>query len=177
MHIILGILALGASAYFLIMRARRGAEMASELLDVADDIRAAARRFGFRRQHNQHPIESVDSTNLALGALATAFIELDDLPTSEARKTLESALQTHTLMTAQESEEVMVLGRWLVSECGTAVFAVPRLAKKLRALDKGGTGFAQFMAVIQDVAAEQSEGLSQRQKEALDEIKTAFRLR
>jgi hypothetical protein len=177
MHIILGILALAASAYFLIMRARRGAEMASDLLDVADDIRAAARRFGFHKKYNQHPIESVDTPNLALGALATAFIELDDLPTAETRENLQNALQEHALMTRQESEEVMVLGRWLVFECTGAVSAVPRLAKKLRELDKEGAGFAQLMSVLQEVAAGQSQGLSQRQKEALEELKTVFRLR
>ena len=82
MHILLGILGLATAAYFLIIRARRGAEMASEVLDVADDIRAAARRFGFRRQHNQHAVDSIDDPVLAIAGLGTAFIALDDLPTT-----------------------------------------------------------------------------------------------
>jgi hypothetical protein len=76
MHIILGIIGIATAAYFLVMRARRGAEMATELIDVADDIRAAARRFGFRRKYQQHAVDSIEDARLAIGGLATAFIAL-----------------------------------------------------------------------------------------------------
>ena len=44
MHIVLGILGLLTAVYIFVMRARGAAEMTHELLDIADDVRAAARR-------------------------------------------------------------------------------------------------------------------------------------
>lgn len=173
MHIVLGLIGLATAAYFLVVRARRGAEMAGELMDVADDIRAAARRFGFRRHQNVHPVETIEDPRLAIGAIATAFIALDDLPTAEARDTLDLHLRRHLDLTAEDAQEIEVLGQWFVSECGGPLMAVPRLAKKLHGLDAGGAGFQTLMAIIQGLAG---DGLSTRQSEALHDIKNAFRL-
>ncbi|WP_299687306.1 hypothetical protein [uncultured Tateyamaria sp.] len=172
MHIILGIIGLATAAYFLVLRARRGAEVASDMVDVGRDVAAAARRFGFRRRYNQHPVDSVDEPNLAIAALATAFIALDDLPTAEDRKRLDIALRKHLDLDASGAEEIEVLGQWLVSECKGAEPAVPRLAKRLNKLD-GGASFGTLMEVIQTAAR---TPLSQRQTAALHDIKTAFRL-
>ncbi len=173
MHIILGLIGLATAAYFIVVRARNGAQMAGELMDVADDIRAAARRFGFRRRQNVHPVETIEDPRLAIGAIATAFIALDDLPTAEARGQLDKQLRQHLNLSAEEAQEIEVLGQWFVSECGGPLMAVPRLAKKLHALDSGGTAFQTLMAVIQGLAG---DGLSTRQSEALHDIKNAFRL-
>ena len=173
MHIIAGILGLAVAAYFIILRARRGAEVASDVMDMAGDVAAAARRFGFRRRYNTHPVDSVEEPHLAIAALATAFIALDDLPTADDRKRLDIALRKHLDLDAKGAEEIEVLGQWLVSECNGAEAAVPRLAKRLNKID-GGTSFTTLMEVIQTAAR---PPLSQRQTEALGDIKTAFRLR
>lgn len=176
MHIILGLIGLATAAYFLVIRARNGAEMATELLDVADDIRAAARRFGFRRQRDLHPVESIDVPRLAIGGLASAFIALDDLPTSDTRSVLDVQLRKHLHLNAAEAEEIEVLGQWFVSESGGPTSAVPRLSKKLHQLDANGASFADLMAILQGIA-QAGPGLSQRQSDALDDIQRAFRLR
>ena len=172
MHIIIGIIGLATAAFFLILRARRGAEVATEMMDVGRDVASAARRFGFRRRYNQHPVDSVEEPNLAIAALATAFIALDDLPTADDRKRLDIALRKHLDLDASGAQEIEVLGQWLVSECSGAEPAVPRLAKRLNRLDSGAS-FGTLMEVIQTAAR---TPLSQRQTTALHDIKTAFRL-
>ena len=172
MHVILGIIGIATAAYFLVLRARRGAEVASDVMDMAGDVAAAARRFGFRRRYNQHPVDSVEEPNLAIAALATAFVALDDLPTQEDRKRLDIALRKHLNLDASGAQEIEVLGQWLVSECNGAEPAVLRLAKRLNKID-GAASFATLMEVIQSAAR---APLSQRQSAALHDIKTAFRL-
>lgn len=172
MQIVLGILGLAVAAYFLVLRARLGAEVASDVMGMAGDVAAAARRFGFRRRYDQHPVESVDEPNLAIAALATAFVALDDLPTAEDRTRLDIALRKHLNLDASGAEEIEVLGQWLVSECKGAEPAIPRLAKRLYKID-GGASFATLMEVIQSAS---KTPLSTRQSEALNDIKQAFRL-
>lgn len=175
MPFLLGLLGIATAAYFLVIRARRGAEIATELMDVAGDVRAAARRFGFRRRTNVHPVDSIDDTNLALGGLATAFFELDELPTADARKALDRQMRAQMGLDADATQEIAVLGHWFVETCGGAQAAVPRLAKRLYTLDKGAS-FATLMAVIQGTVQQTGQDLSIRQREALDDIKRAFRL-
>lgn len=172
MPVVLGIIGIVTAAFFLVLRARRGAEVASDVMDMASDVAAAARRFGFRRRYDRHPVDSVVEPNLAIAALATAFVALDDLPTQEDRKQLDIALRKHLNLDASGAQEIEVLGQWLVAECKGAEPAVPRLAKRLNKID-GGASFGTLMEVIQSAAR---PPLSHRQTAALQDIKTAFRL-
>ncbi|MEP1520750.1 hypothetical protein [Ascidiaceihabitans sp.] len=175
MPFILGLIGLATAAYFMVIRARRGAEMASELMDVASDVRAAARRFGFRRKQNIHPVDSIDDPKLALGALSAAFMALDDLPTQDGRTALDAQLRKHLELDSQQAQEIAVLGQWFVETCGGADAAVKRLSKRLYALDKGQS-FGVLMAVIQGTIHSTGHPLSTRQSEALVDIKRAFHL-
>ncbi|MBM2291332.1 hypothetical protein JQX09_05400 [Sulfitobacter pseudonitzschiae] len=176
MPILLGLIAVGMGVYFFLLRVRRGSAMVAEVIDMASDARAAARRFGFKRRTNVHPVDSIDDPNLALGALATAFLELDDLPTRDARAALNLQLRTHGIAPdAEAAQEIAVLGHWFVQTCGSAQAAVTRLARRLYKLD-GGASFPTLMTVLQATAQASDSGLSKRQIEALDEIKRAFRL-
>lgn len=177
MHILLAILGLATAAYFLVMRARRGAEMASELMDVADDIRAAARRFGFQRRYDQHPVDNIEDPRVAVSGLANAFLNLDDLPTADARAVMNVQLRKHLDLDATAAQEIEILGQWLVTECGSAQQAIPRMSKRLNRLDQSGQNFDALMAVIQAVAKAQAGGISPRQTEALQDIQKAFRLK
>lgn len=172
MHIIIGIIGIATAAYFLIMRARNGAEMATELMDVAQDVASAARRFGFRRRQNVHPVDSIEEMNVAIGALGTAFIALDDLPTQEGRAQLDVALRKHLNLDGPAAQELEILGQWLVEQCSGPVPAIPRLAKRAHAIG-GADAFTPLMQVIQTAA---TPPLSTRQTEALDDIKRGFRL-
>ncbi|QLQ20376.1 MAG: hypothetical protein HZT43_19915 [Exiguobacterium profundum] len=49
-----------AAGYYFWRRSRNAANIATELMDVASDVRLAARRFGFKRQADIHPVEAVE---------------------------------------------------------------------------------------------------------------------
>ncbi|AXI46036.1 hypothetical protein C1J03_08420 [Sulfitobacter sp. SK012] len=174
MPILLGLIGLAASAYFVIVRVKRGAEMASGLMDAAQDVRGAARRFGFRRQGNQHPVEAVEDPNLAVAALATAFMQLDDLPTADARRALDVALRCHLNLDGDTAQEIEVLGHWLVEQCGGAAPAFSRLSKRLHKLDEGAS-FPTLIEILSEVTSAGSKGgPSTRQSEALTDLAHVF---
>jgi hypothetical protein len=175
MPILLGLLAVIGGAYFWYVRMRGAAEMTQELAGVASDVMAAARRFGFRRRLNLHPVESVDDPNLAIAALGIAYLELSGLPTAEDHATLLRAMQSHCWQDIAMAEESLILGRWLVSESQGPVMAVPRIARRLARIDRKGA-FEPLMAVLKDLAAAKDGRVSDKQREALDEIARAFKL-
>ena len=175
MPVLLGLLGAVAVAYFWIMRARNAAEMTHELAGVASDVMAAARRLGFRRRYDLHPVESVEEPNLALSSLSLAFLELSGLPTAEQHSALTRSLQSHTEQSLTEAEESLILGRWLINECNGAEPAITRLSRRLAKLDRAGA-LEPLMAVLKDVAVAGSGETSAKQKEALAEIARQFRI-
>ena len=175
MHIIIAIIGIAISAYVWMNRAQRASHVAGDLINAAADVKNAARRFGFRRRANQPPVEGIDDPKLAIGGLAVAFLEMDDLPTAEARAKTDHALRKHLDMDGETAQEVTVLGRWFVEECQGPVQAFPRLAKKLKALD-GANSFQPMMAVLADITAATGATPSARQSDALAQIARIFRL-
>jgi hypothetical protein len=175
MPVIIGLLGLLAAAYFWTMRARNAAQMTHELADVASDVMAAARRLGFRRRTNLHPVESVDDAKLAIGALGVAFLELGGLPSTEEQDALMRALQSHLGDDAKQAEETLILGRWLVNESGGPQQAITRIGRRLAKIDRAG-GLAPLMAVLNEVGLAARTGLHDRQKDALAELARAFRV-
>lgn len=176
MHIILGLIGIATAAYFLVIRARNAAHVASDLSDMARDVRSAARRFGFRRKTNIHPVETIEDPNLAIAAIGTAFVEMDDLPTREQRDALSTALRDRLNMSATDADESLILGHWFVSECHGPETAVPRLSRKLYKLD-GQDSFDSLLAVVTASAQAGSGALNDKQRDALEEIRRAFRIR
>lgn len=73
-------------------------------------------------------------------------------------------------------EELTVLGRWFMTECGGVSPAVTRLSRRLQKLG-GAEWIEPLMEVIKAVATASETGLSPTQAEALDDIKRAFRIR
>jgi hypothetical protein len=138
MPIIMGILATALAVYFFVIRARNAADMATDLVNVAGDVKAAARRFKFSRKHNQHPVDSIEDPEMAVAALGYAYANMDKLPT----------------------------------ECGGAQPAITRLSKKLFKLGSNDS-FQQVMEIIKMVSKDE---LTVHQKEALHDMKRAFRI-
>jgi hypothetical protein len=163
-------------AYFWVQRARNAADAANELVGVAQDVMAAARRFGFRRRHDLHPVESLDDPDVAIAGAGIAFLELGGLPTAEQQDKLIVSLQSHLGQSHNKAEEAVILGRWLVAESGGAQQGLERLTRRLYKL-RGNQTFQPLMAVLKDVAAAGREGaVSSRQREALEEIAVLFRI-
>ncbi len=175
MPVLIALAGIAAAISFFVLRARHAAQAGAELLDVANDVRLAARRIGFRRKADLHPAETIEDPNIAIASIATAFLEMDDLPTADQRTALTRRLVPALDISAEDAGELMVLGRWMVGECGGPDAAVSRLGRKLYRLS-GSDGFEPLMAAVQAVAQSGSGNLSQRQSEALDDIKRAFRI-
>lgn len=175
MPALLGLLGAIAVAYFWFVRMRNAAEITHELADVASDVMAAARRLGFRRRYDTHPVESVDKPDLALSALSLAFLELAGLPTAEQHAALQRSLQSNTGQSLKDTEESLILGRWLINECNGAEPAITRLSRRLAKLDRAGS-LEPLMAVLKDVTLAGSGETSARQKDALAEIARAFKI-
>ena len=171
MPVVIAILGALAAVYFFMIRAKNAKDMAQDVLGTADDVLTtvlnAPRRIRFRRQTNQHPVESIDDPRLAVAALASAFVELDDLPTSDQRQMLMVQLRSVLRADAVEAEEMAVLGRWLVGQCNGPTEAITRIGRRLYKLDQAGS-LEDLTRILNGVAGEQ--GLSEHQREALQEI-------
>jgi len=174
MPVLIALAGIAIAALVWYQRARIARDMVGDLSNVATEVRLAARRFGFRRKTNIHPAESIEDTRLAVATIATAFIELDDLPTQEQRQRLTIQLRKVFQTDAGGAEELEVLGRWLMNECHGPVATITRMSRKLFKL--GGSAEAKpLMAVLGGLVGE--DGPSHRQQEALDEIRIALRPR
>lgn len=174
MPVILALIGAATAFYFLVIRARNAADMATDMMDMANDVRLAARRFGFKRRTNLHPVESIDDPKLAVAAIALSFLELNDLPTQDQRNAMIRQAQSTLGISKDDADEMMVLGRWLMSECGGPDQAISRISRKLQRID-GANSFDALMALIKAVVP--TDGLNDRQRDALGDIKRAFRIR
>jgi hypothetical protein len=164
------------AAYFWVQRARMAAEATHELAEMAQDVLAAAKRFGFRRKLNLHPVESLEDPDIAIAGAGVAFLELGGLPTADQQDRLIASLQSNLGQSHSKAEEAAILGRWLVAESGGAQQGLERLTRRLHKM-RGMQGFQPLMAVLKDVAAAGRDGsLSPRQSEALEDIARLFRI-
>jgi len=175
MPVILAVIGAVTAVLFFVIRARNAAGAATDLIDMANDVRLAARRFGFRRRTDIHPAESIEDPHIAIAGIASAFLELDDLPTSDQRSALTRAMADTLNLARQDADELTILGRWMADECGTADAAVSRLARKLVRL-AGQDGFAPLLTILNATLTASSTSINTRQKEALDDVKRAFRI-
>ena len=111
---------------------------------------------------------------LATSAIALAFLELNDLPTQDQRDAMVLQTQSTLGVSKADAEEMMVLGRWLMNECGGADPAISRISRKLQRID-GAHSFDALMTLIKSVLPD--SGLNDEQGDGLDDIKRAFRIR
>ena len=176
MPVLLGLLAAAAGVIFWIYRARDVAHAAKDLGDMAGDVMSAARRFGFRRRYNEHPVDSLQDQDVAVAGAGVAFLEMAGLPSSQQQAALLVSLQHHLNVSHDRGQEAMILGRWLMSECGGAQPRFARLTRRLAKLSELER-FEQLMAVLRDVSAAGGGSLVPLQKDALAEVARAFKLR
>ncbi|WP_208352436.1 hypothetical protein [Pseudaestuariivita rosea] len=161
--------------YFFVLRSRNAANIAGDIFDAALDVKNAARRFGFKRRANTHPVEDIDDPKIAIAALAVSFLELDDYPTQEHRNALHRNLQSVLSMSDKDAEEMTVLGRWLMNQCGGADQAVSRLSRKLYKMT-GGEAFTPLLTVLRDTLSTNGDDMNDKQRDALDDVKRAFHI-
>lgn len=139
--------------------------------DVATTLKNAPRKLAFRRQTNAHPVEGIDDSRIAIGAIAQAFVELDDLPTKEQRDLVHVMLRSKLRCDEEQAQEIEVLGRWLIEQCKGPSQAITRLSRRLFKID----GDASW-EIIQDILSGLVSGeLSPKQVDGIDDIRRALR--
>ncbi|MDU8928974.1 hypothetical protein RXV86_16390 [Alisedimentitalea sp. MJ-SS2] len=175
MPVLLAIVGAITAVLYFVIRARNAADAAGDLIDMANDVRLAARRFGFRRNADIHPAESIEEPSIAIAGIASAFLELDDLPTSEQRSALTRSMGKTLNLSKQDADELAILGRWMASECGSPDAAISRLSRKLVRM-AGQDVFTPLLSIVNATLTASSTSLNTQQKEALDDVKRAFRI-
>ncbi len=172
---IMSLLAIAVAGYFWMNRARNAAHLAGDLADMAQDVLGAARRFGFRRQANIHPVDGLEDANVAVAALGIGYLELGGLPRAEQQEALVRALQQTLSLSHQAAEEAVILGRWLITQCGGPGPGMDRIGRRLWKL-QGARSFDPVMTVMKAVADSGGGATSVRQKEALDAVARTYRV-
>ncbi len=148
MPVLIALVGAAAAVFFFVLRARNAANAARDLADVANDVRRAARRFGFSRKSKQHPVEAIDDPDIAVTALTVAVTEMDGPPSKELIDMLHTQLRIAFKFSTGDATELMTLGRWLAHECGTMDQAVYRLCRRVQKL-----GAQKDLPLIEQVLA------------------------
>jgi hypothetical protein len=172
MPFLISLIAVVGVAYFWLYRARNAVDAAGDILDAANNVRLAARRFGFKRRTNRHPVDDIDEPNVAIAAIATAFIELDNLPTKEHRDRLAIQLQSTFNLDLAAGDEIMILARWLMNQCGGPTPTISRISRRLYKFDN-----VQSVTTLMTILKSLGGGtFSDSQRDALEDITRAFHL-
>lgn len=175
MHILVLIIGAIIGAAYWFHRAKQAKEAAGDLIGAAQDVRLAARRFGFRNKTNVHPFDQIEDPRLAAAGAAAALASMDGPLTDAEIKTL--ALETRVILKADESdaEDIAAFGRWLAGQSGTPEEAVRKLSKKILSLagTEVGPELIQYCAAIASV----SSPMDERQADALKRVEAIFGLR
>lgn len=176
MPFIIGLVGIIIAAYFWANRVRNAGNIARDIADMAGDVKLAARRFGFSRRADVHPVESIEDPNIAAAAIADAFVSLDDLPSKDQQKHMMDQLRAVLDVDQDTAQELVVLGTWLVNECGGPLQAVTRITKKLYRLE-GSSALTPVLQILDGIKEADGSPTSLRQSEAIHEINNILRTR
>lgn len=134
MPVIITILGLLAAAGYWYFRIRDAGGTVRDLADAANDVRLAARRFGFKRRANVHPIDCIEDAKMAAAGITLAVAEMDGALTQAEIQTATIQFQSVFDIAKDEAEELVTFGRWIASQSGTRAEGVRRLSKRLVAI-------------------------------------------
>jgi uncharacterized tellurite resistance protein B-like protein len=169
MHIALAVLAAVAGIAFWIWRVRMAARAASDLLETADDIRAAVRRFGYRRKANTSPLDGIEDGRLAAAGILAAFANMDGgLGRQEIAAIAEECRRSFGCE-AEEAAQIGAYGRWLAQQSANMDETVRRLARNLET-KLTGEEKEQLFGMIERVASIDGGGLSDGQRRTLQNL-------
>ena len=169
MHILLAVLAAAAGIGFWLWRIHMAARAASDLLETADDIRAAVRRFGYRRKTKGSPLDGIDDARLAAAGILAAFANMDGGLGRQEIAAIAEECRRAFHAEAAEAEQICAYGRWLVQQSANMDETVRRLARNLES-KLTGPEKEQLFAMIERVASIDGGTLSEGQRRTLDSL-------
>lgn len=152
-----------------IWRMRAAADATREVVGVADDMRAAVRRFGFRRQAGRHPCDTVDDARLAAAGMMAAIARMDGDLTQPQINAIRVECRAAFRVPQKEADDICAYGRWLASQSQEPEDALRRLAVRVQALapeeaQKDLIGMLERVAAVMD-------GVSDEQRNAIDAVR------
>lgn len=130
MHILLAALGILAAAAFWFYRIRQAADTTRVALDAAQDVKAAARRFGFQTRANQHPSEGVDDPRVTGTALLVLVAEADGGISKAEQDTILEQVQAVFQVSGAEANDLFVFSRWLANQSSNPDDMIRRLIKR-----------------------------------------------
>ena len=174
MPVVLAVLAALGGAYFWYWRLKNAKEASETLIDVANDVRLAARRFGFRRKVNVHPVESIDDDRLGVASLIAALMQVDRSWDRDMGQELSDALHRYYAIPGEEADEMVTFARWMSEQCGTKHEAVRRIAKRLADVS-GKSALEDIKALSDSLVADGAGNYSEDTSEAIETLRRQFR--
>lgn len=173
MHIIAAILSILGIAMFWLWRARQAREAAGEVMDAANDVRLAAKRFLYKRKRNTHPADCVDDARLAAAGIVVAVATLDT-PISQAEiKALTAEMRKTFDVNDREALDLLSFGRWVAGQCNTNEEAVRRLSKRVATL-AGPEALPDLLRMVETVATADGRELDEMDQDCLRIISQAL---
>lgn len=169
MHVLLALIAALSALAFWILRTRRGSTRTRDIVEAADEVRAAARRFGFRRQPGRHPADLVDDARLAASGMMAAIARMDgeigEKQFNAIRVECRAAFRVHQ----SDADEIAAFGRWLAGQSPDPEDALRRLGARVHAL-ASEEAQADLIGMLERVAASEG-GVSAEQRNAIDNVR------
>lgn len=158
MPLLIALLGAIAAAAFWYYRVQAAKDMANDLVDAANDVRLAARRFGYMRRKNVHVADAVEDARVAAAGIVIAIAGHDSTVGEREISDLERQAQSKFNVDKAEAKELVTLARWVVDQCTSRDEAIRRLARRVR--DLAGAEAAPDLAEMIDRVAGRSGTLS-----------------
>jgi len=169
MHILLAVLAIAVGIGVWIWRAQMAARAASDLLETADDIRAAVRRFGFNRKAKSSPHDGIPDPRLAAAGILAAFANMEGGLGREEIAAIAEECRRAFGCDAEEAAQIGAYGRWLAQQSANMDETVRRIARNLQDMLTAEEK-EQLFGMIERVASINGGGLSDAQRYTLDQL-------
>ncbi len=173
MHILLGVLGVVGGLIFWIWKIKNAASVAREVVDVADDVRAAVRRFGYRRGSGQHPLEAVEDTRLAAAGILVAFAKMDGDCTRDQITAIQDECVRVFEASNTDAEQFTSYGRWLAQQLSNPDEVVRKLSKNLKKTLTQDQR-KELLGMVERVSAVEGGAASDEQKLALKRLSESF---
>lgn len=145
-------------------------DAASELLNMADDVRLAARRFGFKRRNNQNPIDAIEDPRLSAVGLLVVIAEEDGAMSQQELEAIQFQARKVFKCSAEEAAELLAFGRWIANLSPNRSETARRLAR--RTVGIGGNSIIDDLnAMIRAVATTDGREPGGEALQAIDRLK------
>ena len=174
MELVVILLLVGLATWFWLGKTRDGGGGSNSAGAGPHAVTGAARHLNYHHRQDRHPVDCIDEQNIAIGALATAILELGGSPGESDRSRMNIALRTALRISAEDADQVAILGRWMIGQCRGAAQSVTRLGTRLYLLT-GPRGMMHLGEVVEAMFPGSAADMSPQQKRAMYELKHIFR--